>query len=277
MATGFFLVAFREALEMKTRGGRKIRPDNILAPYSWRVPHRLLAGFSILECLISLSLSLLILVSALEVSVRARRVFMKLSESQEKNLAMAIALEKIREDLETAGAGIPGPLPDSDFAPVQVINQTLTIFSAEVKTSLLADTSPGEAFLFIELISGLSALLKKGQAVYLAEGTSGRLLYINAVAGNRLTVSPSLDIAFEAGRTAVIILEKVEVYLDVPQKILRRRVNNTTGQPLAEDITGFSAGYQEASNLVFLSLTAESGGKNYEYELVVCPKNLGLF
>jgi len=112
------------------------------------------AGFSLLECLISLSLSLLILVSAVEVSVQARRVFVKLRESQEKNLAAAIALEKMREDLETAGAGIPGPLPDSDFVPVQVNNQTLTIFRPKRKPGCWQIFSPPRIFSWWSLNQG---------------------------------------------------------------------------------------------------------------------------
>ncbi|MDI6848489.1 MAG: ComGF family competence protein [Candidatus Saccharicenans sp.] len=260
---------------MKIKGLRQINPHKFSPRNSSQSPDRSRAGFSLLECLINLSLSLLILVSALEVSVQARRVFLKLREQQEKSLAAAVALEKIREDLETAGAGIPGPLPDSYLAPVQIENQKLTVFSAQEKTALLADAAAGQDSLLVETKSGLSGLLKKGRAVYLANGASGRLIYITAVSENRLTFSPPLDIAFEASGTEVIILEKVEHYLDSRQRTLRRRVNGTTGQPLAEDVTGFTAFYQKTGNLVTISLTTESGDKNHECELVMYPKNLG--
>lgn len=232
------------------------------------------AGFSLLECLISLGLSLLILLSALEVSAQVRRIFLRLSEAQERSLAVSVALEKIREDLETAGAGIPGRSEDTGFAPLQVNNQVLVIFSAQRKTGLLADISAGQDFLLVELQPGLSSVLKKGRAVYLTDGSSGRVVYINSVSGNRLNVTPALDIALEANRTQVIILEKIELYLDGKQKVLRRRVNNTSGQPLVEGVEDFAAAYLPAGNLVSINLSAESGGKSHEYELLMYPRNL---
>lgn len=253
----------------------RMRTGEILPRVSLRPDQRPSAGFSLLECLVSLSLSLLILASALEVAVQARRVFVKLRESQEKNLAVAVALEKMREDLETAGAGIPGLLSGGGLTPLQLNGQTLVIFSAEAKTTLLADASPGQSYLLLKLSSGLNSLLKKGRAVYLVDGTSGELFYINSVSGNALTVSPPLTAAFEAARTEVIILEKIELYLDRQQKILRRKVNNTTGQPLLEEAEDFTALYQAENNLASIVISIESGGRAHEYELVIYPKNLG--
>ncbi len=253
----------------------RIRPWLIFRRVFLRPDRQWPAGFSLLECLVSLSLSLLILVSALELAVQSRRVFLKLRESQEKNLAVVVALEKMREDLETAGAGIPALLSGGGLTPLQVNGQTLVIFSAEGKTTLLADVSPGQSYLLLKLNPGLTSMLKKGRAVYLVDGASGELVYINSVSGNALTVSAPLAAAFEVARTEVIILEKIELYLDRQQKILRRRVNNTTGQPLLEEAEDFTALYQAENNLASIILSIESGGKAHEYELVIYPKNLG--
>lgn len=260
--------------ESNTPGTNKIKPSGILTRISICSNPGGPAGFSLLECLISLSLSLLILVSALEVSVQARRVFVKLREAQEKDLGLAVALEKMREDLETAGAGIPKLLSGAGLSPLQVNGQTLAIFAADGKTRLLADISLGQGFLIVEVNAALSSILKKGRALYLTDGNSGELTYITSVSGNRLVVSPALNTAFEAARTDIIVLEKIELYLDRQQKILRRRVNSTTGQPLLEGAEGFAILYQAESNLASLTISIESGGKLHEYELVMYPKNL---
>lgn len=256
--------------ERKNKAG----PERILSLVSMCLGLRRPAGFSLLECLISLSLSLLILVSALEVSVQARRVFVKLREAQEKDLGLAVALEKMREDLETAGAGIPRLLSGTGLSPIQLNGQTLAIFSADGKTRLLADISSGQTYLIVEVNAALSSILKKGRALYLTDGTCGELTYITSVSGNRLAVSPAINTAFEAARTDIIVLEKIELYLDRQQKILRRRVNNTTGQPLAEAIEGFTVSYQAEDNLASITLSIDSGGKVHVYELVMYPKNL---
>ncbi|MCX8160576.1 MAG: hypothetical protein N3G18_06565 [Candidatus Saccharicenans sp.] len=199
---------------------------------------------------------------------------MKLREAQEKDLGLAVALEKMREDLETAGAGIPKLLSGTGLSPIQLNGQTLTIFSAGGKTRLLADISSGQSFLLVEVNAALSSILKKGRAVYLTDGNSGILTYIISVSGNSLGISPALNTGFEAARTEVIVLEKIELYLDRQQKILRRKVNNTTGQPLAEEVAGFTASYLPEQNLASIILCIESGGKVNEYELVFYPKNL---
>lgn len=253
---------------------KKIKPGRILSKNFPRPSPGQPAGFSLLEVLISLSLSLLILVSALEVSVQARRTFVKLREAQEKDLGLAVALEKMREDLETAGAGIPKLLSGTGLSPIQLNGQTLAIFSADGKTRLLADISSGQSYLLVEVSSGLSSILKKGRAVYLTDGNSGELTYIISVSGNSLAVSPALNTAFEAARTEVIVLEKIELYLDRQQKVLRRRVNSTTGQPLLEGAEDFAASYQAENNLASITLSIESGGKVHECELVMYPKNL---
>lgn len=231
-------------------------------------------GFSLLECLVSLSLSLLILISALEFSVQARKAFFRLKEAQERSLAAAVALEKIREDLETAGAGIPDLPSDDYFRPLQANGQTLVIFSAEERSVLLSDADAGQDYLLVELKPGFSSTLKKGRSIFLSDGNSGMLTSITAISGNRLVISPALETSFPSGRTQITVLEKIELYLDAQQKILRRRVNSTSGQPLIEEVTAFQTAYLPSQNLAKIILTSESGGQYHDYELLIYPKNL---
>lgn len=232
-------------------------------------------GFTLLECLISLSLSLLILISALEISSRSRHVFFRLKETQEASLAAALALEKIREDLETAGAGIPVFPGDETFSPLQASAGRLIIFSVEGRTRLLEEAAAGQDFLLIELLPGQATKWRKGRALYLVDGLSGQLTYITAVSENRLSISPVLTFSFAADRSQLILLEKIEIYPDLQQKILRRKVNDTSGQPLLEEVFSFEADYKPAENLVVVRLTTASGVKRHDYELVLYPKNLG--
>ncbi|MGB9906197.1 MAG: hypothetical protein ACPLRR_02280 [Candidatus Saccharicenans sp.] len=232
-------------------------------------------GFTLLECLLSLGLSLLLLISALEISIQARRVFFRLKETQESSLAAAVALEKIREDLETAGAGIPSPPGPGNFSPLQASTERLIIFSAEARTVLLADAEAGQDFLLIELIPGLASKLRKGRALFLTDGVLDQLTYVAAVSGNRLAISPSLAFSFAADRSRLLLLEKIEIYPDHQQKILRRKINDTSGQPLMEDVISFGVGYTPSENLAVVKLTAAWGEESHDYELVLYPKNLG--
>ncbi|MDI6846390.1 MAG: ComGF family competence protein [Candidatus Saccharicenans sp.] len=236
--------------------------------------HSLRGGFSLLECLISLSLVFFILLSSLEIAAGARKVFFRQKEIQEKELAAGVALEKIREDLTTAGAGLSVITGTFDFLPFQAGEEKLMLFSAEEQTSLLEDAAAGQNYLLVALKPGLSSLLKKGRELAVFDGNTGGLFSISAVSGNCLTVLPPLSFDFQAGRTEVILMEKIEIYFDRQAGIVRRRVNGTTGQPLMEEVSNFNVTYSPQENLVHLSITFESGGKLHERELLYYPKNL---
>ncbi len=185
-----------------------------------------------------------------------------------------MALEKIREDLTTAGAGLSVITGTFNFQPFQAGEENLMLFSAEEKTSLAEDAAAGQNYLLVALKPGLSSLLKKGRELVVFDGNTGGLFSISAVSGNRLTVSPPLSSDFQAGRTEIILLEKIEIYFDRQAGIVRRRVNGTTGQPLMEEVSHFNVAYSPQENLVHLSITFEFGGKAHERELLYYPKNL---
>jgi type II secretory pathway pseudopilin PulG len=233
------------------------------------------AGFSLLECLLSLSLGLLVLISALEVFSQSRRVFNRLKETQESSLAAAVAIEKVREDLETAGAGLPVRIFDPDFKALEASGDSLIIFSKDAFIKLESEASAGQDFLQVELTPGQSSGLRKGRALYITDRTRGQLAWITAVLQNRLSISPALRDSYNASQTELYLLSKIEIYLDSDQKILRRKVNDTSGQPLMEEANSFESSYDSEKNLAKVSLSTDSGGKGYEYYLALYPKNLG--
>ncbi|MEW5901113.1 MAG: prepilin-type N-terminal cleavage/methylation domain-containing protein [Acidobacteriota bacterium] len=63
-------------------------------------------GFSLLETLIALALSLLVLLAAFEFLGITRSLFFKLKKAQEQNQAIQTALIKLRIDLLRAGFGL---------------------------------------------------------------------------------------------------------------------------------------------------------------------------
>jgi len=266
--------------KIKTAAGRQlISGQRNIYTYVWSsssrgggVPRR--AGFSLLECLLSLSLSLLILISALEVFAQSKRVFNRLKETQETALAAAVALEKIKEDLEIAGAGLFSEPLELNFAPLQTSSSGILMFSKEEELELVSDINPGQTQATIELKSGLSSSLRKGRALYLEDEVKGELTYLTAVSGNILYFSPPSKNSYSVSQGRVLLLEKVEIYLDQKQKIIRRKVNDTSGQPLLEEVSKLEANYDLLSNFIQVKLTTESGGKRNENKLVLYPKNL---
>jgi len=230
------------------------------------------SGFSLLESLIGLSLSLFILISALEVMTQARRIYSRSQNEQETALGAAVALEKIREDLEQAGTGLDGRRPEADCWPVKVENSVITIFSGEITVKLAADIEAGQTSVLIIPWSGSDSKLRAKRSMLFAGQDQIELVEITAVLNNRLIVSPAFSSSFRAAESTAYLLETVELYLDTKQLILRRRVNGTSGQPLLEDISSFQPAYDQPGNLVSIRL-GTGLKKEKSYELLFYPKN----
>jgi type II secretory pathway pseudopilin PulG len=231
-------------------------------------------GFSLLEIILSLSLCLFIFLSALEVLGNAKRIFSRLSEAQESALAAVAASEKILEDLEEAGCGLSLCLMTAGFEPLKAADQQLLIFSADNETVLVEPAMAGQNILKIAIRPGLSPLLRKGRALYLYQEPQGELVYLAMVSGTQLTLTSVLKNDYKPQDTRVIFLQKVEIYLDRKQNILRRKVNDTSGQPLLEGAFLFETYYNPEENLARVRFLSRNGRQPEEYFFIVFPKNL---
>lgn len=232
----------------------------------------LFSGFSLLESLISLSLSLFILISALEVMTQAKRIYSRSQSEQETALGAAVALEKIREDLEQAGAGLDGHRPEADCWPIKVENSVISMYSGDITVKLAADIEAGQTSVLIIPWSGSDSKLRAGRTILFAGQGRIELVRITGVLNDRLIVSPAFSSSFRAAESAAYLLETVELYLDSKQSILRRRVNGTSGQPLLEEVSSFEPAYDQPGNLVSIRLGTGSR-KEKSHELLFYPKN----
>jgi prepilin-type N-terminal cleavage/methylation domain-containing protein len=64
-------------------------------------------GFTLVECLVGLALSLIVVTAGLEFFVRAERAFVRLKEREEAGQAALAALDRMRIDLLHARGGLP--------------------------------------------------------------------------------------------------------------------------------------------------------------------------
>jgi len=237
-------------------------------------------AFTLVECLIGLSLSLFILLSSVEMFNLARKFFIKLKEAGEVSLATANALEKIREDAENAGLGLEAETyfteeQPGNFHPVLAHSGHLVFFSLEEKISLEAPAEAGQNFLTVYASKTLADRLKKGRSLILNNQRERNVELVSLVnfSGNRIYLSAPLGGDYKPEDSRVCLLEKVDYFLDLGQKILRRRVNDTSSQPLLEAALSFEFGYRPDTNVLTIRLCA--GAKEEKsYELVVFPKNI---
>ncbi len=231
-----------------------------------------LKGFSLLENLISLTLSLFILVSALEVITQVKKIYNRLQAQQEASLAASIALEKIREDLEKAGTGVNGCRPAIDQWPIKVENSQITLLSGELEIKLASDVEAGQDWALIVPWAGSGSKLRSGRVILITGQGQSDLAEIVDVSNNRVSLCPAFSSSFRRAESIAYLLEEVEFYLDSKQSILRRRVNKTSGQPLLEEVCSFQPAYDPETNLTWIRLQTGSK-KEKTHELFFYAKN----
>src|SRR4030042_3111598 len=100
-------------------------------------------GFSLLEILVVLSLSLLLFLAAFEFFGITRTLFFKLKDAEEDNLAVQAALDKLRIDLLRAGFGLELAVRAGVVEGIAA-GGSLVILSPEARASLAGDCSCGE-------------------------------------------------------------------------------------------------------------------------------------
>ncbi|MGB9836184.1 MAG: hypothetical protein ACPLRX_05545 [Candidatus Saccharicenans sp.] len=237
-------------------------------------------AFTLIECLIGLSLSLFILLSSVEMFTLARRFSVKFKEEQETSLAVANALEKIREDAEKAGQGLeaeagqPEGQPEA-FCPVFISAGHLFLYSQDEELFLSQPAEAGQNFIPVKVNRSLAEKLKKGRNIFLSHQIENKVEFfsITNFTGDRIYLSGSLTYDYRPEGSRASLLEKVEYFFDREQKILRRRVNDTSSQPLLEQALGFEPDYSPATNLLTVKIIVGQK-KEKVYEVAVFPKNI---
>ncbi|MFZ2053342.1 MAG: prepilin-type N-terminal cleavage/methylation domain-containing protein [Candidatus Aminicenantales bacterium] len=228
-------------------------------------------GFSLLETLIVLGLSLLVLLAAFEFFGITRSLFFKLKEAQEKNQAIQAALVKLRIDLLRAGFGLEVPLRAGVVQGIDVTGASLLILSREEAFALSEDATSGEIRISLKRVSGLSP----GRRVCLADEERAELHTIALLEGTTVVLSAPLEESYLSAITRLLLLEEVSYFLDDRSGILRRKVNASPAQPLLDDAGLFVPVYRREDNLVRVSLAGKAHQEK-THELSVFPKNLGL-
>jgi len=228
-------------------------------------------GFSLLEALIVLGLSLLVLLAAFEFFGITRSLFSKLKDAQEKNQAVQAALVKLRIDLLRAGFGLEGPLRGGAIEGIGITGTSLLILSRDEAFALSADAFSGERRISLEKVTGLNP----GRRVCLAEEEKTEIHIIASLDGQTVVLSEPLEASYPAATAQLLLLEEISYFLDDRSGILRRKVNASPAQPLLDDTGLFVPVYRREDNLVRVILADK---KNVErtYEISVFPKNLGL-
>ncbi len=232
---------------------------------------RILKGFSLIESLLSLSLFLIIVLSSLEFFGFTRDLFFKLKTKQEAKEAAIAALDRMRFDLFEAGLGLQIPISLGVLEGITASEDTLIVVSKEKNFAPLDDLFEGQTRIPLQSTSKL----KKGRKVCIFDSSKGEVKSISSVDKICAVLSSPMNSSFLREETYVFLLREISLFLDKNKKILRRKVNTSSAQPLLEDVSLFDFHHEKGSNLVRLRLSLTTN-KEKEYETSIFPKNTAL-
>jgi prepilin-type N-terminal cleavage/methylation domain-containing protein len=228
-------------------------------------------GFTLIECLIGLALSLFVITAGLEFFVRAERAFLRLKAREEAGQAALAALDRMRIDLLHAGRGLVAEIGLGLVAGAEGDIGELRTTSLERRLALAAAASSGDSRLLLASTADIAA----GQRVALRDGAAGEIRTIVGVEAGAVLVDGPLERDYAPATAVLSLLETVSYFLDAPARILRRRVNASPAQPLLEDAAAASWALDPAARLVRIRLELTIEGA-HPHEATVFLKNPAL-
>ena len=227
-------------------------------------------GFSLLECLLGMALSLFVISSSLQFFGLSQKVFFRLKEREEAGQGALAALDKMRIDLLHAGQGLAGEMALGLVEAAQATEDELRTTSLEKPLMLTGTVRAGD----IRLLLASTADIASGQEICFSDGREGELRRVERVERGAVILGEPLEHDY-LDTAAVSLLENVSYFLDGPARILRRRVNAGSAQPLLENIAATSWICDPEALLVRVRLELSVEGVHH-HETTVFLKNPAL-
>jgi type II secretory pathway pseudopilin PulG len=229
------------------------------------------AGFSLVECLIAMGLSLFIITSGLEFFSLARKVFLRLKEKEEAGQSALAALDKMRIDLLHAGRGLAVEMALGLLEAAKATDEELRTTSIEKPLALSGEARAGDTRLLMASTADVAA----GQEICLCDGQAGEVRTVARVERGSLVLGEPIERGYSPATAAVSLLENVAYFLDRPARVLRRRVNAGSAQPLLENALTATWLYDPGTRLVRIRLELNIQGAT-AHETTVFLKNPAL-
>jgi type II secretory pathway pseudopilin PulG len=208
------------------------------------------AGFTLIEGLIGLSLSIFIITAGLEFFVRTEKAFSRLKTREEAGQAALAALDRIRIDLLHAGRGLSAEIALGLIEAAEVVGGELRTASAERELRLAAGAAAGAT----RLLLASTADIAPGRRIALRQGAAGEVRTVIRVEPGAAVLDGPVERSYDPETATVSLLELVTCFLDARSGVLRRRVNGTSAQPLVDDAAAVTWDLDRAASLVRIRL-----------------------
>lgn len=230
------------------------------------------SGFTLIECLLGLALSLFVISTGLELFARSQKAFQRLKEREEAGQAALAALDKMRVDLLHAGRGLAPEIGMGLVEAAEATGAELRTVTLERELALAAAAAAGDT----RLPLGSTADIAAGQQIALRDGAAGEVRTVVGVeTGAAVVVDAPLEGSYAPETASLSLLERVTYFLDAPAGILRRRVNASPAQPLLERTAAVAWSLDPVSHLVRVRLDLDIEGA-HPHEATIFLKNPAL-
>lgn len=220
-----------------------------------------------------MALSLYIISAGLEFFGLTEKAFARLKEKEETSQAALAAIDRMRIDLLHAGRGL---VVEIGLGLVEAVRAT----DAELRTVELgkALTPAGDAnagAVRVPLVS--TADIAAGREISFSDGDgrAGEVRTVVQVEKGAVVLDGPLERSYAAATASVSLLESVTYFLDAPARILRRRINAGSAQPLLENAAAATWLYDADAHLVRIRLELDVEGVR-PHEATVFLKNPAL-
>jgi len=228
-------------------------------------------GFTLVECLVGLALSLVVVMAGLQFFGSAQKLFLRLKEREESGQAALSAVDRVRIDLLHAGRGLAEEAALGLLVPVRASDVELRTVSLEKSIVLAADAAAGGSRILLESTADIAA----GQAVSLRDGPTGEIRTVTGVEGSAVVLDSPLGAGYAAATAVLALLENVAYFRDGTTRVLRRRVNASPAQPLLDHTISASWSHDPEARLVTIRIEIAAEGAT-SYGTTVFLKNPAL-
>ncbi|MBN2198342.1 MAG: hypothetical protein JW747_00670 [Candidatus Aminicenantes bacterium] len=226
-------------------------------------------GFSLIESLLALALTLAVVLGALEFFGFGRVFFSRMKDRSEERRAALTALDKVEDDLDRAGRSLAVPIGKGLVEGLAAGVGRLTIVASERELHPAADIQPGQTRVAV----ADAEEIMPGRELVLYDGDNAQIFSIVSFKSGELLLTPEAGALYRKEESRLLLLYRVEYFLDPSAGIVRRRENGGSGQPLLELVAGWESAYDRDRNIAAVRLS-RSTPRGEIHDITVFPKNL---